>query len=107
MLEAGLIEEVRGLLARGLPADARALQSIGYRQAVAVVRGELSAAAAERSIVTDTMRLAKRQLTWFRHQQPDAAWFEGEGTAHTAVLSWLEGRRRGVGANPTEGLATS
>jgi tRNA dimethylallyltransferase len=107
MLEAGLVEEVRGLLARGLPADSRALQSIGYRQAVAVVRGELSAAAAERSIVTDTMRLAKRQLTWFRHQQPDTAWFEGEWAAHAAVLSWLEGRRRGAGANPTEGLASS
>lgn len=68
MLERGLVDEVRGLLAGGLRPDVRPLQSIGYRQALAVVRGELTQQQAERVIVQATMRYAKRQMTWFRHQ---------------------------------------
>ncbi len=90
MLAAGLIDEVRGLVARGLSPEVRALQSIGYRQAVAVVRGALTEAAAEQAIVTDTMRLAKRQLTWFRHQEPDLRWFENAQAARRTALAWLD-----------------
>ena len=90
MLAAGLVEEVRALLARGLPAGARALQSIGYRQALAVLEGTLPAAMAEQSIVGDTMRLAKRQITWFRHQQQDVRWFEDPEEAYGAASRWLD-----------------
>ncbi|HEX9187882.1 MAG TPA: tRNA (adenosine(37)-N6)-dimethylallyltransferase MiaA, partial [Vicinamibacteria bacterium] len=65
MLDEGLVEEVRGLLARGLGPEARPLQAIGYRQALAVLQGRSELAAAERDIVTETMRYAKRQMTWF------------------------------------------
>jgi len=88
MLARGLVEEVRGLLERYGP-DLRPLQSIGYRQAVAVVRGEMTVEAAERSIVTETMRFAKRQRTWFRHQQPDVVWFARADEAEAAALRWL------------------
>jgi tRNA dimethylallyltransferase len=98
MLAAGLLDEVRALLGRGLSPQLRPLQSIGYRQAVAVVRGELSPGEAERSIVGDTMRFAKRQLTWFRHQQPDVLWFEDAGAAYDAVALWREQERARAGA---------
>jgi tRNA dimethylallyltransferase len=90
MLDGALLGEVRGLLARGYSPGLRPLQAIGYRQAVAVVHGTLSREAAEREIVTETMRFAKRQMTWFRHQAV-VAWFAGEDEAAAAVGAWLDG----------------
>ena len=63
-----MLDEVRALLDAGYGRELRPLRAIGYRQAVAVVRGELDLEAARRDIVTETMRYAKRQMTWFRHQ---------------------------------------
>jgi tRNA dimethylallyltransferase len=90
MLERGLVAEVRALLAEGVTADARPLQSIGYRQALAVLRGEMTEAEAERAIVTETLRFAKRQRTWFRHQEPGLRWFADPDSAYAAVLDWLD-----------------
>jgi tRNA dimethylallyltransferase len=90
MLEAGLLDEVRGLLGRGYGPDLRPLQSIGYREAVAVVRGEMTPAEAEPAIVTATMRFAKRQMTWFRHQAR-VRWFQTAEDAEEAALAWLDG----------------
>jgi tRNA dimethylallyltransferase len=89
MLAEGLVDEVRGLLARGLDDSAPALRSIGYRQAVAVARGAMPEEEAEAAIVRETMRLAKRQVTWFRHQQPGLLWFEGADAAREHALRWL------------------
>lgn len=88
MLEGGLLDEVRGLLDRGYGPELRPLQAIGYREAVAVVRGELSRAEAERAIVTATMRFAKRQMTWFRHQA-EVTWFREAEAAYEAAVRWL------------------
>ena len=88
MLDGGLVEEVRGLLTGGLSPKARPLQAIGYRDAVAVVKGKLTVEQAEPAIVTATMRFAKRQMTWFRHQA-DVTWFGTPDAAHTAALEWL------------------
>jgi tRNA dimethylallyltransferase len=89
MLARGLVEEARGLVGRYGP-DLRPLQSIGYRQALAVVRGAMSVEEAERSIVTDTMRFAKRQKTWFRHQQGDVVWFATAEGALGETSRWLD-----------------
>ena len=75
MFARGLLAEVRGLLDRGYAPDLRPLQAIGYRQAVEVVLQGRDEAEARRDIVAATMRYAKRQLTWFRHQT-DASWSE-------------------------------
>jgi tRNA dimethylallyltransferase len=88
MMEAGLVEEVRGLLARGYPPDLRPLRSIGYRQVVALLQGRMSGAGVERAIVTETMRFAKRQMTWFRHQA-SVTWFQDAESACRASLAWL------------------
>jgi tRNA dimethylallyltransferase len=90
MLARGLVDELKGLLARGFAADLRPLQAIGYRQAVAVAAGEMTTEEAERSIVVDSMRFAKRQMTWLRHQQPDVQWFESADDAHAAAIAWLD-----------------
>ena len=99
MLERGLLVEVRGLLARHGEPLPRPLAAIGYRQAVSVLRGELAADEAEQAIVTATMRFAKRQMTWFRHQAPrDVSWFEAPEAAHAFASSWLA-------SNPARGPA--
>jgi tRNA dimethylallyltransferase len=90
MFERGLLEEVRGLLARGLPSDLRPLRSIGYRQAVAVVQGRLARPEAERDIVADTLRFAKRQMTWFRHQA-EVTWCRDGESAGQQARAWLDG----------------
>ena len=87
MLEAGLVEETRALLGR-YPEEPRALRAIGYRQAAAVVRGTLAVESAQRDIVKETMRYAKRQRTWFRHQE-DVRWFADAAAARAAILEWL------------------
>jgi len=66
MFERGLVEEVRGLLELGVPPSAPALESIGYTQAAACLRGEISTERAIEETATATRRLAKRQLTWLR-----------------------------------------
>jgi tRNA dimethylallyltransferase len=87
MMEGGLVDEVRALLAR-FPSGLRPLQAIGYRQAVAVAEGRLPEDAALRDIVKETMRYAKRQMTWFRHQE-DVRWCAEAAEAHALAVRWL------------------
>jgi tRNA dimethylallyltransferase len=67
--DSGLIDEVRQLLASGVPAEANALKAIGYREGMALVRGEISAEEARRRTFVATCRYAKRQMTWFRREE--------------------------------------
>ena len=89
MLRAGLVEETRELLAR-YP-NARSLLAIGYRQAASVVRGARTVDDARRDIVVETMRYAKRQRTWFRHQEAAAAWCADAEQAFDLASRWLDG----------------
>jgi len=90
MLAAGLVEEARQLLGRYAERARRPLGAIGYRQAVAHLRGELDEPALLGQLVSDTMRYAKRQMTWFR-REPAVTWFPGPDAALQAVRSWLAG----------------
>jgi tRNA dimethylallyltransferase len=78
MFEAGLLEEVRTLLASGVPPDAKAFESVGYREAVAVLQGTLTLAQAKESTLIRTRQYAKRQMTWFRAQE-GMQWLPGFG----------------------------
>lgn len=66
MIEAGLVEETRALVDRGVPHDAPGLQALGYRQAVEHVRGKISKDELESGLYLKTRQYAKRQMTWFR-----------------------------------------
>ena len=78
MFDAGLVEEVRGLLAQGVPSDAKPLGAIGYRHVVANLNKTCAWEETIRMIQRDTRRYAKRQLTWFR-RQAKTKWFGGPG----------------------------
>jgi tRNA dimethylallyltransferase len=75
MVDAGLEDEVRRLLARGYAPTLPALQGIGYRQFVQVVAGTLSRNDALRLMQRDTVRYAKRQWTWFQ-REPGIEWID-------------------------------
>jgi tRNA dimethylallyltransferase len=66
MLEAGLIDETRHLLGRGYSPRLKAMQTIGYRECIQHLHGEITLDEARFSIQRATRHYAKRQLTWFR-----------------------------------------
>ena len=66
MFAGGLVEEVRTLLAKGIPEDAPAFRGLGYRQVLKLLRGELGPEEAREEVKVETRRYAKRQMTWFR-----------------------------------------
>ncbi len=86
---AGLIDEVRLLLAQGVPSDSNALGAHGYRRVVEYLRDHRDLPQAIEQTKLDVRHYAKRQLTWFRHE-PDVAWFAGfgdEAAVQECVLS--------------------
>ena len=76
MFAAGLVEETRGLLARYGPV--KALDSLGYRQALRVLRESWSSEEAISAAQQGHRNYAKRQMTWFR-REPEVRWIEGFG----------------------------
>lgn len=78
MFETGLIEEVRGILARGFTRQAGPFASHGYRQVIELLDGELDLEQAIFYAQRNTRRYAKRQMTWFR-QEKGVEWFPGFG----------------------------
>jgi len=77
MFENGLIEEARMLLEK-YGAEASPLASLGYKQAVQVLREELTREQAMQAAQQGHRNYAKRQLTWFRHE-PEVTWLKGFG----------------------------
>lgn len=80
MIAAGLVDEVRGLLAAGHAPELPSLSSVGYRQIAAFLRGAGSLDEARAAMAQATRNLAKRQLTWFRND-PEVAWRPPEAVA--------------------------
>jgi tRNA dimethylallyltransferase len=78
MFARGLVEETRALLARQDASRIKALGALGYRQACAVVKGQMSVPDAILQTQVATRRYAKRQMTWFRHEG-GITWLGGFG----------------------------
>ncbi|MEJ2239147.1 MAG: tRNA (adenosine(37)-N6)-dimethylallyltransferase MiaA [Gemmatimonadales bacterium] len=68
MLAAGWVDEVEGVLDKGVAAGAPGLDAVGYREIMKYLQGELQRSELLDTIVKSTRRYAKRQETWFRHQ---------------------------------------
>jgi tRNA dimethylallyltransferase len=88
MVEAGLPAEVEGLLRRGYAPSLPAMQGIGYRDFARVIQGHATPDEALQAMQRDTVRYAKRQMTWFR-REPDIEWIDIEregGPAGVAAL---------------------
>ncbi len=74
----GLMDEVQGLLARGVPESARPFGGLVYRQALELLHGVRDLADTKTVIVQQNRQYARRQLIWFR-KEPNLRWFDGPG----------------------------
>jgi tRNA dimethylallyltransferase len=84
--EAGLVEEVKRLRAKGISDETNALGAHAYRRVCEYLRGERSLESAVQRSQQDVRNYAKRQLTWFRREK-DAVWLTGFGDEATV---WTE-----------------
>jgi len=85
MLRAGLVEEVRGLLSRGVPREAVSMRGLGYKEIAAYLAGEMPYEEAVAVLKRDTRHFAKRQLSWFRHMK-GLEWVDVGGDAKNSDL---------------------
>ena len=76
--EEGLLDEMRGLLVAGVPADALPFTGLVYRQAMEHLRGVRDEQATRALIVRENRRYARRQLIWFR-KEPNLQWIHAAG----------------------------
>ena len=87
MLEQGLIDEVKSLLASGISAKCTAMQAIGYKEFTAALEGHSSIAEAAAQVQLSSRHYAKRQLTWFR-RNPAIHWLRrGRGVGTAEILT--------------------
>lgn len=91
MIGAGLVDEVKGLLKRGFDPQLNSLQTVGYKESIAYVRGEIRFEDMVALIKTNTRRYAKRQMTWFRNDSR-IIWIHADG--RTAAEIALEIKER-------------
>ena len=87
MLEAGLLEEIKALLERGIPEKCTALQAIGYKEFLDALAGRCTIEEAAQQVQQSSRRYAKRQLTWFRRNK-SVHWLrrkKGETTGEIAL----------------------
>ncbi|HEX6650586.1 MAG TPA: tRNA (adenosine(37)-N6)-dimethylallyltransferase MiaA [Pyrinomonadaceae bacterium] len=91
---AGLVDEVKHLLARGFSPTSNALGAHGYRRVVEYLQGQRDLESAIEQTKLDVRHYAKRQLTWFRHEA-DVEWFHGFGEENRILRSVLESLGRG------------
>jgi tRNA dimethylallyltransferase len=86
MFDAGLVDEVRGLLAIGLREGRTASRALGYPQVIDLLDGTLQRAQAEEDIVAGTRRFARRQQRWF-HRDPRTVWLDAMAPASSTAYS--------------------
>ncbi len=90
-VERGLVEETRRALESGVTAQSQVLTGIGYREAVAVIRGELTASELPLEMARANRRYARRQLSWLR-RDPRITWFDVEADPVPSILTYLGGQ---------------
>lgn len=79
MFASGLVDEVQVLLDAGVPSNSWPFGAVGYKQALEVIRSGVDRDEAVAAAAQSTRRYSKRQMTWFRRQEPTTVWLEGFG----------------------------
>ena len=90
----GLVEEVRGLLQRGLTESDISMKGIGYKEIIGYLEGRYSLSEAADLVKKNTRHYAKRQLTWFKRYN-DMQWFniseyESDKLCLEDIFKWLK-----------------
>ena len=84
----GVVDEVRALVASGVPPAAHAFSGLVYRQIIEMLRGDRDEPATRELIVQENMRYARRQLVWFRGEK-NIHWFEGDDSLAARAIEFL------------------
>jgi len=101
MMEAGLVDEVRGLLTMGYDRELTSMSGIGYREIIQHLLDDMDLSVAVQRIKTATHRLARQQATWFRQDDQRIRWIDlslGE-SALTVAMEAVSGF---LGSGPTD-----
>jgi tRNA dimethylallyltransferase len=97
MIAAGLVDEVRGLLARGYGRGLPSMSAIGYGEIAAHLAGEIDLAEAVQRMRSATRKFVRHQANWFRETDPAIRWFLPEVGYEGGVVEWV---RQLLAANP-------
>ena len=89
MLDAGFLDEVRGLLGRGYSADLPTLSAIGYREMIAYVQGKMSLDEAIAQMKRLTRRYIRQQSNWFREEDAQIHWFDCDDDTPEKVVALI------------------
>ena len=97
----GLLNEIRALLARGIPETARPFGGLVYRQALEHLHGIRDEAATRALIAQENRRYARRQVTWFR-KEPGLAWLDGPGESSATIAAATRLVESGPSCHPAQ-----
>ena len=89
MLDAGLVNEVRGLLDYGYSPDLPALSAIGYKEIIAYLLGRCSLDEAIQQIQRQTRVFVRRQANWFKLDDPEIRWFAASEQPLEQMLEFI------------------
>lgn len=93
MLEGGLVEEVKKLMAQGCHEGMTSMQGLGYKEILGYLKGEYSLEKARYLLKRNTRHYAKRQLTWFK-KDPDIHWYNLSQHDYQEVLNQISQKIR-------------
>jgi tRNA dimethylallyltransferase len=89
MIEKGLVDEVRGLVARGYAFTLPSMTGLGYREIGAYVRGEISLDDAVKLLKSNTRKFIRHQANWFRPSDPRIHWFDLSVQDYAAIREFV------------------
>jgi tRNA dimethylallyltransferase len=90
MIARGLVDEVRGLLARGYDWSLPAMSSLGYLQLRGYLEGDASPEEAIAAIKKETRRFIRHQYTWFRSADPPIHWLDAADQPYRQALELIQ-----------------
>ncbi|MCH4053963.1 MAG: tRNA (adenosine(37)-N6)-dimethylallyltransferase MiaA [Atopobiaceae bacterium] len=93
MFAAGLVDEVRGLVAGGLSPESTAGQAIGYKEVIEALEGDVSMEDAREAVKVRSRHYAKRQLSWFR-RDGRVRWLDMDELSFDEAARIVEARAR-------------
>ncbi len=94
MLDAGLIAEVAGLIAKEYSLDLPSMSAIGYREIAAFLSEQISLDEAIVLMKRNTRTYVRRQANWFKENDPAIKWFDYSDEVSEQVISWLRQDQR-------------
>jgi tRNA dimethylallyltransferase len=95
MINAGLVEEVRFLLNKGINENLNSMNSIGYKEIVEYLKGEKSLEEAKENIKTNTRNYARRQIIYFRKNK-ESIWLDLTSNSQEEIIQYIINDLRGV-----------